>query len=244
MPRAERFDDEVDLDIVMDEAKTYYANIIMPYPKAVLTALDHIGRMEIGTIAPSHGLIWRRHGAEIVAAYRDWANHRSKPKVLVIYDTMWESTAAMAEAIIEGAVAAGREHVADSHSPLEPHADRGRSARRGGRGVWQLDPQPRHDAHGGRRAELPGGLRPQKQGGIGFGSYGWGRGGPEAVDEALRALEWEVLREPLRARYRPTPAVLDECRQRRQAAGRARTHTGGQLTMRSPAWSATRALRP
>ena len=29
---------------------------------------------------------------------------------------------------------------------------------------------------------------------------------------ALRALGWEILREPLRARYRPTPEVLDECR--------------------------------
>ena len=98
---AERFDDEVDPGIVMEEAKTYYANIIAPYPKAVLTALDRMGGLNLGVIAPSHGLIWRRHAAEILAAYRDWARQRCQPKVLVIYDTMWESTAAMAEAILE-----------------------------------------------------------------------------------------------------------------------------------------------
>ena len=35
---SERFDDEADLPDVMQEAKTYYANIVMPYGKAVLPA--------------------------------------------------------------------------------------------------------------------------------------------------------------------------------------------------------------
>ena len=35
---SERFDDEADLSAVMQEAKTYYANIVMPYGKAVLRA--------------------------------------------------------------------------------------------------------------------------------------------------------------------------------------------------------------
>ena len=100
---SERFDDQADLAAVMQEAKTYYANIVMPYGKAVLGCLEQIAGMEIGMIAPSHGLIWRSHAAEIVEAYRHWANHRPKAKVLVIYDTMWESTAAMARAILEGA---------------------------------------------------------------------------------------------------------------------------------------------
>ena len=25
-------------------------------------------------------------------------------------------------------------------------------------------------------------------------------------------MQWEILREPLRSQYRPTPAILDECR--------------------------------
>ncbi len=104
---SERFDDEAELAAVMQEAKTYYANIVMPFGKSVLSCLERIAGLEIDMIAPSHGLIWRRHGAEIVAAYRDWANHRAKPKVLVIYDTMWESTAAMAQAILEGATQPG-----------------------------------------------------------------------------------------------------------------------------------------
>jgi len=60
------------------------------------------------------------------------------------------------------------------------------------------------------------GLRPINKTGLAFGSYGWSKGGPEAVDEDMKAMKWEVLREPIRAQYRPTVEVLDECR----AAGR------------------------
>ena len=56
------------------------------------------------------------------------------------------------------------------------------------------------------------GLRPVGKAGFAFGSYGWGAGGPEAIDKWLKENRWEILREPLKARYRPTPEVLEECR--------------------------------
>ena len=74
---SERFDDEVDLAIVMQEAKKYYANIVMPYGKAVLQTLDRLAGLPINMIAPSHGLIWRKHLRDDSGrAYRNWANHR------------------------------------------------------------------------------------------------------------------------------------------------------------------------
>ena len=56
------------------------------------------------------------------------------------------------------------------------------------------------------------GLKPVNKAGLAFGSYGWSKGGPEAVDEDMKAMRWEVLREPIRAQYRPTVEVLGECR--------------------------------
>ena len=227
---AERFDDEADAMVMMQEARTYYANIVMPYAKAVLTCLDRVGHLEIGTIAPSHGLIWRRHVAEIVAAYRNWATHRPKPKVLVLYDTMWESTAAMGQAILEGAaqpgVTASLVHV--RRSSLTRIADEVLDAAAVAVGSSTLN-----------RGMMPmvaatlsylEGLRPLNKATLAFGSYGWGRGGPEAVDLALRALQWEVVREPLRSRYRPTPETLDACRQ----AGRLLADRARALAAESP----------
>jgi len=207
-----RFDDETDLAAVLDEAKTYYANIVMPYAKAVLTTLERTDRMEIGMIAPSHGLIWRRHLGKIVAAYRRWAHHQNAPKVLVVYDTMWGSTEQMAEAIREGASRPGVEAVAlhVRRAGLTRVAAETLDAAAVAFGSSTLN-----------RGMMPmaaaalcylEGLRPENKVGMAFGSYGWARGGPEAVERGLRAMEWEIIHQPLAARYRPTKEVLDECR--------------------------------
>ena len=47
-----RFEDEVDPAIVMQEAKTYYANIVMPYGKAVLKTLDALAGLPIDDDRP------------------------------------------------------------------------------------------------------------------------------------------------------------------------------------------------
>ena len=67
-----RFDDEVGLAVVMPEAAKYYANIMMPYSDLVVRALDRLGRLEMGTIAPSHGVIWRSHFKTMIDAYGTW----------------------------------------------------------------------------------------------------------------------------------------------------------------------------
>jgi flavorubredoxin len=209
---SERFDDESDLPTVMQEAKTYYANIVMPYGKAALQSLDRLAGLEINMIAPSHGLIWRSHVAEIVAAYRNWANHRAVSKVLIIYDTMWESTAAMAQAILDGASQPGvsASLISIRRSNLTHIAAEVLDAAAVAFGSATLN-----------RGMMPmaaavlaylEGLRPMNKTAMAFGSYGWGVGGAEAVDQALRRLDWKILREPLRAKYRPTPDILDECR--------------------------------
>jgi flavorubredoxin len=209
---SQRFDDETSLAAVLDEAKTYYANIVMPYGKAVAACLDQAAALEITTIAPSHGVIWRRHAAEILRAYRDWSAGRAKPKVLVIYDTMWESTAAMAEAILAGASLPGVETVLIHvrHSNLTRIASEVLDAA----AIAIGSPSVNREMMPQLAAALCHlqGLRPTNKVGFAFGSYGWGRGGPEAIHEWLQSMPWEIVREPLRAQYRPTPEILDECR--------------------------------
>ncbi len=96
---SERFDDEYPLDIVMLEARKYYANIVLPYSRQVQKALVGMQGLEIEIIANSHGIIWRKHVREILAAYQGWSSNETRKKSLVIYDTMWGSTEAMALAI-------------------------------------------------------------------------------------------------------------------------------------------------
>lgn len=96
---AERFDDEYPLDITMQEARKYYANIVLPYSKQVQKALIAATDLDIEIIANSHGIIWRKHVREILEAYNSWASNDTQKRALVIYDSMWHSTESMAGAI-------------------------------------------------------------------------------------------------------------------------------------------------
>jgi len=96
---SERFDDEYPLDITMLEARKYYANIVLPYSKQVQKVLVGIKDIDIEIIANSHGIIWRKHIKEIINGYKTWASNETRKKALIVYDTMWHSTEAMALAI-------------------------------------------------------------------------------------------------------------------------------------------------
>ncbi len=99
---SERFDDEYPFSIIMEEAKKYYANIVMPYGMQVQKALSMVADKEYDIIANSHGIIWRKHIPEIIAEYQKWSNNQTIKKAVIIYDTMWNSTEKMAKAIEEG----------------------------------------------------------------------------------------------------------------------------------------------
>ena len=96
---SERFDDEYPLDIIMQEARKYYANIVLPYSKQVQKILVSLQDLQIEMIANSHGIIWKEHVPEIMEAYRTWAGNETSQRALVIYDTMWHSTEMMAHSI-------------------------------------------------------------------------------------------------------------------------------------------------
>lgn len=105
----ERFDDQVPLEIVLEEAKKYYANIVMPYGSQVQRVLENIEKMnlEFDTIAPSHGVIWRKNLAKIIELYKRWSSNQVKKEALIVYDTMWGSTEKIAYALLDFFAAKG-----------------------------------------------------------------------------------------------------------------------------------------
>jgi flavorubredoxin len=99
----ERFADEVAPGVIEKEAAKYYANIVLPYGNQVLKVLEAAKSLSMDMIAPSHGLIWRRTDdiQRIAGLYRKWASHETEQKVVIVYDTMWHSTEAMATRLYE-----------------------------------------------------------------------------------------------------------------------------------------------
>jgi flavorubredoxin len=210
---SERFDDEAPLEAVMEEAKAYYANIVMPYGKSVKACLERVKDLEIEMIAPSHGMIWRRNVDKILSSYHLWMNCTPTPKVLVVYDSMWESTEIMAKAILEGATQPGIQ--AKLIHLRRTNLTRLTTEMLDAAAVAFGSPTLNHNMMPSAAAALCylEGLKPRNKSCFAFGAYGWGKGGAENVDEGLRNIGWEIIREPIRSKYRPTVEILDQCRQ-------------------------------
>lgn len=88
-------------DIALEEARKYYANIVLPYSSQVRKTLEDIKNLDIRMIAPSHGIIWQKHIHEIIEQYKNWSSNKTDKKALIIFDTMWGSTEKIARAIYE-----------------------------------------------------------------------------------------------------------------------------------------------
>ncbi|MDR0984917.1 MAG: FprA family A-type flavoprotein [Endomicrobium sp.] len=98
------FDIEVDYNILMNEAKNYYANILWPFNSLIKAKLSILETFKIDIIAPSHGLIWYKYIDDIMKKYLFWSSDKCHNKITVVYETMWYSTEKIAKSIVNGIV--------------------------------------------------------------------------------------------------------------------------------------------
>jgi len=99
MATSERFDDEVQYSTIIEEARKYYANIVLPYGTQVQKVMEEVRKLDIEIIATSHGIIWRKYIPDIIEQYDKWSKNETDKKVVIVYDTMWNSTKKMADTI-------------------------------------------------------------------------------------------------------------------------------------------------
>ncbi|MEO0078961.1 MAG: FprA family A-type flavoprotein, partial [candidate division WOR-3 bacterium] len=104
-----RFADECDPAVLEYEARKYFANILLPYAPLVTRLLERITRLGISikAIAPDHGPVWRKDLRTILGWWERWAEQKPGNRAVVVYDTMWQSTAMMARAIADGLTSGG-----------------------------------------------------------------------------------------------------------------------------------------
>lgn len=98
------FNDLVDQGELYQESLKYYANILTPYSPLVKKKINEVVgfNLPVDMICTSHGIIWRKDPLQIVNKYMEWAADYQENQITIIYDTMWNSTRNMAEAIAEG----------------------------------------------------------------------------------------------------------------------------------------------
>ncbi len=98
------YDDAVEHADLMREAEKYYANIINLYSPLAARKINELLKLNlpIKMICPSHGVIWKTNPSAIVEQYLKWADAYQENQITIVYDTMWQSTRLMAEAIAQG----------------------------------------------------------------------------------------------------------------------------------------------
>ncbi|NGX55952.1 MAG: Nitric oxide reductase [Candidatus Anoxychlamydiales bacterium] len=189
----ERFEEEIGFDIVLHEAKKYYANILLAYNKQTQKAINEIETLDIEMIAPSHGLIWQKHAKDIIKAYDYFSKDKYREKAVIIYDTMWGSTKKMALAIYkafdEMDIHVELKNLKTSH--ISDIMTSVIDAKYICVGVPTLN-----------NTMLPTmasfmnyitGLAPQNRKAIVFGSHGWGGQGAKEVEAQLKKNGFEIL---------------------------------------------------
>jgi flavorubredoxin len=98
------FNDMVDQSELYDQAIKYYANILTPFSKLVQKKIEEVVALNVpvSMICTSHGIIWRDNPLQIVEKYMEWSKNYQENQITIVYDSMWDATRKMAEAIVKG----------------------------------------------------------------------------------------------------------------------------------------------
>ena len=210
---SERFDDEVDPHVLMEEATIYFANILMPFAPLITRKIQEVVQMgiPIDMIAPSHGMIWRSDPSKIIKAYSDWSAGVSKNKVVIVFDTMWGSTDKMARAILEGAASQGVDvkllklRAANRTEAMTEILD--------AKAVVVGSPTLNNGMFPtlGSFLTYATGLKPKGKLWAFFGSYGWGGGAVKNMTEMAQKAGFEVYDQSVQVKYVPDAEDLKKC---------------------------------
>jgi flavorubredoxin len=208
----DKFDDTVS-EAVMYQAKKYFANILLLYGPRILKLIEQVQSLglEIDMICPDHGIIWRKDPGKIIDAYVRWSRQIAEKKAVVVYDTMWNSTKKMAEAIADGIVSQGVAvtpiHIRSSHRSdiMTEVLD--------AKAVVVGSPTLNNQMFPTVADFLiyMKGLKPvDKIGGV-FGSYGWSGESVKMVRAELEAMKFDIVDPGVKIQYVPAADGLSAC---------------------------------
>ena len=210
------FNDLVDQAELYAECIKYYANILTPFSALVDKKIQEILALNlpIDIIAPSHGIIWRDNPTQIVQKYIEWSRDYQEDQITIMYDTMWEGTRHMADAMATGIRESGKATVVKVYNisktdknDLITEVFKSRLILVGsptiGKGIT-------HAAAG--ILEMIEGLRFKKKKAASFGCYGWSGEAVAKMNKLLVASGFELINDGIRALWVPDGQAEEACK--------------------------------
>ena len=207
--------DEVDNADLFNQALTYYANILAPFGFMVKNKINEILSMNlpIKMICPSHGLIWRENPTQIVEKYLEWANNYQENQITIIYDTMWNSTRKMAEAIAKGIEKKDNKitiklmnSAKDDKTDILTEVFKSKAILIGSPTV---NNGYLHSIAG--ILEMIKGMKLKGKKAAAFGSYGWSGEAVKLITEELRRSGFEILNDGIKVEWTPGEEDTSKC---------------------------------
>ena len=209
------YNDLVDQDELFTECIKYYANILTPFSAFVDKKIKEVLALNIpiDIIATSHGVIWRDNPTQIVEKYLTWANDYQENQITILYDTMWDGTKRMAEAIVKGILEIDKKvnvklyNIAKSDkNDLITEIFKSRiilvgSPTIGGgilSGVAEI-------------LEMIKGMRFKNKKAASFGCYGWSGESIKVIKEHLEKSGFSIINDGIRALWNPDDVSLEKC---------------------------------
>jgi flavorubredoxin len=209
------YNDEVDQAELYQESIKYYANILTPFSRFVVSKVDEFVKLNLplDMICTSHGVIWRDNPMQIVEQYVKWAQDYQENQITIIYDTMWNGTKHMADAIASGIRQVDPDvTVKLMHTGITDKNDVLTEVFKS-KAILVGSPT----INGSVLNSIAGildqikGLSFKNKKGAAFGAYGWSGEGVKLIGDHLAKAGFELVNDGLRVLWNPDQEAVEKC---------------------------------
>jgi flavorubredoxin len=199
----------------------YFTNIIGPFKKDMLAAIEKIKGLDIEVLATGHGPVVTSHVAEVIEKYRSLSqalvdNPNDRQTVVIPYVSSYGYTEALAKKIAEGIAEENAEVDLRLHDMVYDSFDEVMGEIYWADGflfgtptiagealpnIWKIATALNKHVHGGKLAAV-------------FGSYGWSGEGVPNILQRLKQVSLKIYDEKgFRVRFKPSEAELDAAKE-------------------------------
>ena len=210
------FDTAANVNDVMYEAEKYYTNILNLYSPMVARKVKEVLGMNlpIKMIAPSHGVIWTKYIQQIIENYQKWSTPYQENQITIIYDTMWQSTRLMGEAIAEGIRRADPSVEVKLYNVAKEDKNDVLTQMFRSKAVLVGSPTINYGYSFAIAGilEMARGLKFKGKKAAAFGSYGWSGDAPKLITKHLQEAGFDVVNDGIKCLWVPDNKAIDECR--------------------------------
>ena len=209
------YNDLVDQNELFTECIKYYANILTPFSALVDKKIKEVLALNISIdiIATSHGVIWRDNPTQIVEKYLTWANAYQEDQITILYDTMWDGTKRMAEAIVKGILEIDKKVNVKLYNIAKTDKNDLITEIFKSRIILVGSPTIGGGVLSGvaEILEMIKGMRFKNKKAASFGCYGWSGESIKVIKEHLEKSGFSVINDGIRALWNPDDESLEKC---------------------------------